>query len=42
METQALTLARLYWLNGQPIPVDLAMRLTEQGYDVEALESIYL
>lgn len=42
METPELTIARIHWLNGQPIPVDLAMKLTEQGYDVDALESIYL
>jgi len=37
--TPLLTLAFLhYWDKGQRVPADMAARLIEQGYDVEALE----
>ena len=44
MQTESLELhhARLYWINGQRIPTDLAMALAAQGYDVQSLEDIYL
>lgn len=34
-----LDLALAIWECGDPIPVDLAMRLASEGFDVEALES---
>jgi hypothetical protein len=36
-----LTLAKLLWKRGQPLPVDLYIKLTDQGFDVEALERHY-
>lgn len=37
-----LAAAKYIWRRGNPIPVDLAMRLAGQGYDVHALEQEYL
>lgn len=34
-----IEMARRLLARGQPLPVDLAMRLLNLGYDVEALES---
>jgi hypothetical protein len=34
----ALIAAILLWKRGQVIPVDLAFRLSDLGFDVEALE----
>lgn len=37
-----LTRAYLYyWDKGRRVPADLAARLLEEGYDVEALEAKY-
>jgi len=36
-----LSIAKLLWKRGQPLPVDLYMKLTDQGYDVAALERRY-
>lgn len=36
--TPALDAAILTWKRGYPIPVDLWAKLTNQGYDVAALE----
>lgn len=36
-----LTLAKFHWKRGQPLPVDLYLKLTAQGFDVEALERKY-
>lgn len=33
-----LIAARQIWAQGEPLPVDLYMRLTLAGYDVDALE----
>lgn len=37
--TRALRHAQRYWDQGLPIPLTIAARLMEQGYDVEALET---
>ena len=37
-----ITYAKLFWLSGYPIPLDLAATLTAQGLDVPALEDHYL
>jgi|GEM_PF-2646079 hypothetical protein len=37
----ALQQAIEYWTEDMPIPVDLAMELASEGYDVEALEDFY-
>ncbi|QOV06093.1 hypothetical protein CPT_Pasto_019 [Rhizobium phage Pasto] len=34
--------AHLYWAKGEPLPTDLYMALSEQGYDVERLQNKYL
>jgi hypothetical protein len=39
MET--LELAKTYWEQGEPLPLDLAVELMAQGFDVEALEQHY-
>jgi hypothetical protein len=36
-----LTIAKLLWKRGQPLPVDLAFKLSDLGYDVAALERRY-
>lgn len=36
---RALRHAQRYWDQGLPIPLTIAARLMEQGYDVEALET---
>lgn len=37
-----LTLAYLHWWDkGQRVPADIAARLIEEGYDVEALEQTH-
>ena len=36
--TRALRQAYNYWNRGLPLPLTVAARLMEQGYDVEALE----
>ncbi len=36
--TRALRHAQRYWDQGLPIPLTIAARLMEQGYDVDALE----
>ncbi|WP_280951021.1 hypothetical protein [Mesorhizobium sp. WSM4312] len=36
-----LTLAKFHWKRGQPLPVDLFIKLTYLGFDVEALERHY-
>ncbi|MGN6548401.1 MAG: hypothetical protein ACTHJ3_00690 [Pararhizobium sp.] len=36
-----LVLAYRHWKNGEPIPVDLHIRLTDLGYDVASLEARY-
>ncbi|AIK68492.1 hypothetical protein Lo5R7ANS_22 [Mesorhizobium phage vB_MloP_Lo5R7ANS] len=36
-----LTIAKLLWKRGQPLPVDLYMKLTDLGHNVEALERRY-
>lgn len=33
-----LSRAMHFWINGYPIPLDLAARLMAAGYDVRALE----
>lgn len=35
---ELLAEARLYWNQGEPIPLDLAAKLMEAGFDVETLE----
>lgn len=37
----ALEKAIAYWSEDMPIPLDLAMELMGEGYDVEALEDFY-
>lgn len=37
-----LSRAMCYWANGYRIPVDLAMKLATEGYDVKALEARHL
>jgi len=37
----ALQQAIEYWSEDMPIPLDLAMELASEGYDVEALEDFY-
>lgn len=37
-----LSQAMAYWVNGQRIPTDLAMKLAAAGYDVKALEERHL
>lgn len=34
--------ALLHWEEGLPIPLDLAVELMAEGYDVEALEAEHL
>ncbi|WP_018868301.1 MULTISPECIES: hypothetical protein [unclassified Thioalkalivibrio] len=34
-----LEIAETYWSEGEPLPLDIAMRLMAEGYDVEALEA---
>lgn len=34
--------AHLIWASGNPLPTDLYMTLSEQGYDVERLQNKYL
>ncbi|WP_268812720.1 hypothetical protein [Sinorhizobium meliloti] len=36
--TPALNTAILFWKRGLPIPTDLWAKLSDQGYDVAALE----
>lgn len=36
--TPALNTAILFWNRGLPIPTDLWAKLSDQGYDVAALE----
>ncbi|WP_352794454.1 hypothetical protein [Mesorhizobium sp. M0243] len=36
-----LTLAKFHWKRGRPLPVDLFIKLTDLGFDVEALERHY-
>ena len=38
----ALELAIAYWEEGLPIPLDLAVKLMGEGYDVEALEDEHM
>lgn len=38
----ALERAIAYWEEGLPIPLDLAVELMAEGYDVEALEAKYM
>lgn len=42
MEDLDLEKAICIWENGDPIPLDLAFRLINKGFDVEALESIHM
>ena len=37
-----MEMARRIWSRGEPLPVDLAMRLLDLGYDIEALEEKYM
>jgi hypothetical protein len=37
-----LIAARQIWAHGEPLPVDLYVRLTNEGYDVDAMEQEYL
>lgn len=37
-----IQMARRIWRRGEPLPVDLAMRLHALGYDVAAMEEKYL
>lgn len=39
---RALRVARLYWADGQPVPLDIFYELLELGYDAQALEEKYL
>ena len=41
MRTAAMNAAILTWKRGYPIPADLWVKLTNQGYDVAALERQY-
>jgi len=34
--------ALVYWNEGYPIPLDLAVALMAEGYDVQALEDEYM
>lgn len=36
-----ITIAKLIWKRDEPLPVDLHIKLTNLGYDVEALERRY-
>jgi hypothetical protein len=38
----AIETAILIWQEGEPIPMDLAVELMAEGYDVEALEEQYM
>lgn len=38
----ALVVAKLHWVRGQPIPTDLHATLASKGYDVDALETKFL
>ncbi len=37
-----IQMARRIWARGEPLPLDLAIRLVEVGFDVDALEEKYL
>lgn len=37
-----MEMARRIWSCGEPLPVDLAMRLLDLDYDIEALEEKYM
>jgi hypothetical protein len=39
--SQDYTLAVMIIKRGEPLPVDLAMRLTNAGYNIESMERIY-
>lgn len=36
-----LAMAKLIWKRDEPLPVDLHIKLTDLGYDVETLERRY-
>ena len=40
--TRLLNEAKLHWVDGYPIPTDLAMQLAALGYDVPKLENRHL
>lgn len=42
MTSLAYRRARRLWAAGYPLPVDLAMQLAAQGFDVPALEARFL
>ncbi|MCL8384138.1 hypothetical protein EJ105_18415 [Xanthobacter aminoxidans] len=39
---RALRIAKLYWADGQPIPIDLFLELLDLGLDAQALEDEHL
>lgn len=39
--SRELSVAIFLWRRGQPIPVDLTLRLLDQGLDVSRLQSRY-
>lgn len=40
-DSYELELAITYWQDDEPLPLDIASRLLEDGYDVERLEEQY-
>lgn len=39
---RALRIAKLYWADGQTIPLDIFYELLDLGYDAQALEDEHL